>query len=52
LKDEGAGFGHDTNKVTIISRDGTKTSFGLKSKEEVAKDIADAAFAILQEKIK
>ncbi len=52
LKDEGAGFGHDTNKVTIISRDGAKTSFGLKSKEEVAKDIADAAFAILRDKIK
>ena len=51
LKDEGAGFGHDTNKVTIISRDGAKTSFGLKSKEEVAKDIADAAFAILRDKI-
>ena len=24
LKDEGAGFGHDTNKVTIISRNGSK----------------------------
>ncbi|MFA5651434.1 MAG: bifunctional phosphopantothenoylcysteine decarboxylase/phosphopantothenate--cysteine ligase CoaBC [Proteiniphilum sp.] len=52
LKDEGAGFGHDTNKVTIISRDGVKTSFELKSKEKVAKDIADAAFAILRDKIK
>lgn len=44
LKDEGAGFGHDTNKVTILSHDGKKKSFGLKSKEEVAKDIVDTTF--------
>src|SRR5690554_6918459 len=47
LKDEGAGFGHDTNKVTIISRDGAKTSFELKLKEEVAKDIVDATFVAM-----
>ena len=47
LKDEGAGFGHDTNKVTIISRDGTKRSFELKLKEEVAKDIVDATFVAM-----
>lgn len=41
LRDKGAGFGHDTNKVTIISNDGKKKSFELKSKEEVAKDIID-----------
>ena len=41
LKDEGAGFGHDTNKVTIL--DGkTKKTFGLKSKNEVASDIVEA----------
>jgi phosphopantothenoylcysteine decarboxylase/phosphopantothenate--cysteine ligase len=39
LNDEGAGFKKDTNKITIIDRDGQKTAFGLKSKEEVAKDI-------------
>ncbi len=39
LQDDGAGFGADTNKVTIISRNGTKQSFGLKSKKEVATDI-------------
>lgn len=39
LQDEGAGFGKDTNKVTIISREGNKTTFGLKSKRDVAKDI-------------
>lgn len=38
LEDKGAGFAHDTNKVTVISRDG-KEAFPLKSKKEVAKDI-------------
>ena len=39
LNDEGAGFKKDTNKITIIDRDLQKTAFGLKSKEEVARDI-------------
>lgn len=39
LKDEGAGFGHDTNKITIIDRDHKITSFALKEKKAVAKDI-------------
>lgn len=39
LNDAGAGFGVDTNKVTIISKEGDKTIFNLKSKLEVAKDI-------------
>lgn len=46
LQDEGAGFGGDTNKVTILSREGNKTSFGLKSKKEVAKDIVDIVFHV------
>jgi len=46
LQDKGAGFGGDTNKVTILSRDGNKSSFGLKSKKEVAKDIVDTVFHI------
>ena len=50
MKDEGAGFGHDTNKVTILSRDGNIQSFGLKPKEEVAKDIIDVAFASIRNK--
>jgi len=41
LQDEGAGFGHDTNKVTILSRKGERISFGLKSKKEVARDIIE-----------
>ena len=38
LNDEGAGFQHDTNKITLI--DATESqSFPLKSKTEAAKDI-------------
>lgn len=40
LKDEGAGFRTDTNKITIITAD-NKKDYPLKSKEEVAKDIID-----------
>lgn len=39
LKDEGAGFGHDTNKVTVIEKNNKIHNFGLKSKREVALDI-------------
>lgn len=42
LRDKGAGFGTDTNKVTIIDRDGNTTEGSLKSKADVAKDIVDA----------
>lgn len=41
LEDEGAGFGGDTNKITILDRSGKKTAFPLKPKTEVAKDIID-----------
>lgn len=39
LNDKGAGFGHDTNKVTIIDSAKRKQEFNLKSKKEVARDI-------------
>ena len=42
LKDKGAGFKHDTNKVTIMATDGTIQEFPLKLKNEVAKDIVNA----------
>jgi phosphopantothenoylcysteine decarboxylase/phosphopantothenate--cysteine ligase len=42
LKDSGAGFGHDTNKITIIDRQHKMTSFALKDKKAVAKDIVKA----------
>ncbi len=47
LRDEGAGFGHDTNKVTILSHSGGKWSFELKTKREAAIDIIDTALASL-----
>ena len=46
LHDKGAGFGYDTNKVTIIDRDGNIDCGSLKSKKEVAKDIADKLIAM------
>lgn len=41
LRDPGAGFGHDTNKVTVFDRDGGQHDFGMKSKDAVARDIVD-----------
>lgn len=41
LKDEGAGFGLDTNKITIFDKSGATFNFELKTKQEVAKDIVD-----------
>lgn len=37
----GAGFGHNTNKISIIPKDGQIYHFPLKSKDEVAADILD-----------
>ena len=42
LQDQGAGFGVDTNKVTLIYSDGTKKDLPLQSKQEVADAIVDA----------
>lgn len=42
LQDQGAGFGVDTNKVTLLYPDGTQKKLPLKSKEEVADAIIDA----------
>ena len=39
LNDKGAGFGTDTNKITIINKNQEKTNFDLKEKSEVAQDI-------------
>jgi phosphopantothenoylcysteine decarboxylase/phosphopantothenate--cysteine ligase len=41
LNDANAGFGYDTNKITIFPKNGNEITFGMKSKEEVAKDIVD-----------
>lgn len=42
LRDEGAGFQHDTNKITIIDKDNKSKEFELKSKDLVARDILNA----------
>lgn len=39
LNDSGAGFQHDTNKVSILSQTGKRQDFALKPKKEVAADI-------------
>ena len=41
MRDSGAGFGHDTNKVTLFFKDGDPVALPLKSKGEVAADIVD-----------
>lgn len=45
LKEAGAGFGLDTNQVTIFSASGEKKKVELQSKEEVAKEIIEFVFA-------
>jgi phosphopantothenoylcysteine decarboxylase/phosphopantothenate--cysteine ligase len=39
LRDAGAGFGHDTNKITVIDKGEQTHEFALKSKEDVAQDL-------------
>jgi phosphopantothenoylcysteine decarboxylase/phosphopantothenate--cysteine ligase len=46
LADNGAGFNHDTNKITILGKDNNKREFELKSKAAVAADIVDALEAL------
>jgi len=41
LKDKGAGFGVDTNKITILDKDNKLTEFELKSKKELSIDIVE-----------
>ena len=46
LKDEGAGFGVDTNKITFIDKNNNITALPLKSKYEVAIDIVQKIIEI------
>ena len=41
LADDGAGFSHDTNKVTVLFRDTKSISFELKSKRDLANDLIE-----------
>ncbi len=49
LRDEGAGFEHDTNKITILTAEG-KTEYPLQSKKMVAKLILDVAIHLYKNK--
>lgn len=39
--DEGTGFGHDTNRITILARNTKPKEFELKSKKAIAQDIVN-----------
>lgn len=47
LRDESAGFGYDTNKISIIHRSGDSKQFDLKNKAAVAEDIVAEIIGIL-----
>jgi phosphopantothenoylcysteine decarboxylase / phosphopantothenate---cysteine ligase len=47
LNDTGAGFGHDTNKITIFDKRGNEYKFDTKPKKEVAKDIVNTIIQLL-----
>jgi phosphopantothenoylcysteine decarboxylase / phosphopantothenate---cysteine ligase len=47
LKDKGAGFGVNTNKISIIDKTGKVDIFDLKSKNEVAVDIVKKMISLL-----
>ncbi len=49
LKDEGAGFGFDTNKVAILGKDNKIKAFELKSKRDVAADIVNEIISLLHQ---
>ncbi len=50
MNDAQAGFGYDTNKISIIKKDLSAAVFSLKSKTEVAFDIAETAVELLAAK--
>ncbi len=48
LRDEGAGFKVDTNKITIVDKMGDITDYLLKNKREVALDIVNKIVSLLK----
>lgn len=46
LREEGAGFGHDTNKVNILQREGEAIALPLQSKTGIAKSIVDCILSL------
>jgi phosphopantothenoylcysteine decarboxylase / phosphopantothenate---cysteine ligase len=49
LNDSGAGFGHDTNKITLISKSGDTQYFPLSSKKELADIITSWSISAFNE---
>ncbi|WP_462219352.1 phosphopantothenoylcysteine decarboxylase domain-containing protein, partial [Ferruginibacter sp.] len=47
LNDAGAGFGYDTNRITIFDKHNNEYKFDTKSKKEVAKDIVNTIIKLL-----
>ncbi|HEY4209685.1 MAG TPA: bifunctional phosphopantothenoylcysteine decarboxylase/phosphopantothenate synthase [Puia sp.] len=47
LNDAGAGFGYDTNKITIFDKSGKEMDYPRKSKQQVAADIVDKVVNML-----
>lgn len=48
LNDDGAGFGHDTNKASLFFRNGSEKNFSLKPKTALAADIVDEITELLK----
>ena len=48
LEDKGAGFGHDTNKVTLLDKNNKTLKFELQLKKDVADNILDYLLKIIQ----
>lgn len=49
LNDEGAGFGYDTNKITLFSKDGQQESWPLSTKSALAKTLMDRFYSVLHQ---
>jgi phosphopantothenoylcysteine decarboxylase/phosphopantothenate--cysteine ligase len=48
MQDKDAGFGYDTNRITIIDKNNNIDKFELKSKERAARDILDKIVSMLK----
>jgi phosphopantothenoylcysteine decarboxylase/phosphopantothenate--cysteine ligase len=48
LNDKGAGFGYDTNKISIIDKNNKIEEYELKSKSEVADDVFNKILSLLK----
>lgn len=49
MQDKGAGFGCDTNKVTMIDRRGNAEKYELKPKEQVASDLVQRVIKMVED---